>query len=186
MENILIQLAQQNTYNGYHIGTNNLVEDPLTFNEPLYVYIIQISEIPLVFLILWLIYKIIYSTVRRTKSKTYTYKALGTCVEIREKEEENGLLYSPVYEIQLNGQTIRAKRELFESPMPVKIGDVIEIQVDPNNPENDYIYSKQGLKDYKKSKKFNPALLLITLFFIVVWIIASIEPMRHIINILQK
>lgn len=186
MKNILIQLAQQNTLNDYNFNTNNIVEETLTYDEPLYVYILQISEIPLFFLFLWLVYKIIYSTVRRAKSKTYTYKALGTCVEIRERAEDNSLLYSPVYEIQLNGQTIRAKREVFENPMPIKIGDIIEIQVDPNNPENDYIYSKQGLKDYKKSKKFNPALLFITLFFIAVWILMSIEPMQQIIHILQN
>lgn len=188
MQNILGESEQAIDVIENSIRENNLnltYETP-PYDEPLFVYIYQISIVPSLFLMIWLVYKIIYTSTRNSKRKRYSYKALGTCIEIAETEGENGTLYSPVFEIQFNGETIRAKREIYQNPMPVKIGDMIEIQVDPNDPENDYIFSKQGLKDYKRLKKFNPAILLLVLFIIVFWIMVSVEPMRHIIHILQK
>jgi len=170
----------------YNISEDSITYGTSTYDEPLFVYIFQISIVPSIFFTMWLIYKIIYTSIRNSKRKRYSYKALGTCVEIAETTRENDTLYSPVFEILFNGQTIRTKREIYQNPMPVKIGDMIEIQVDPDNPENDYVYSKQGLKDYKRLKKINPAILLVVLFFIAVWIIISIEPMQHIIHILQN
>ncbi len=136
-------------------------------------------------MLFWLVGNGIYRAIRLVKRADLSYRATGTCIELRSRIVNGQEEYSPVYQIQVNGRTTTTRRDVYESPMPVKVGDQLELWVNPHSPEGDYIYTGKGLRAFrKKSGLCFRHYILFTL--IAISLLINIGSIYRLIMLLQK
>ena len=68
----------------------------------------------------------------RTRQKglaNYKRHIEGRCIELKKRQGKGHKLYSPVYEIELDGQTVRLENEVYSSMDIPKVGEVRELYI---------------------------------------------------------
>jgi len=63
--------------------------------------------------------------------------AIATCVEYKESTDvDEGVLYEPVFEINYLGQNVRIDGGLPDTENPYRIGEQVQLKINPNNPQD--------------------------------------------------
>lgn len=74
-----------------------------------------------------------------------TQEETAVIVDIREKMGDDMMMYSPVYEVEVDGETKTLSSNAYSSSKP-NIGDVVTIMLNPDN--TDQFYVPGGVEDF--------------------------------------
>ncbi len=92
-----------------------------------------------VFIIVGIGLMTIPTIVKIIKKKKTSFKVMGKVIDLEGAYEEGTKVFAPVYEFYFNGKTYRVKSNVITNVGVPKIGEVLEIMIDPNNPEEFYV-----------------------------------------------
>ena len=133
---------------------------------------------------------IFHKLARAFSKKTHTILTVGTCVRLKnaseldfeagEMREINGVS-SAIYKVSINGQEMEVKHNVSVNNCPIRVGDKMEILVDPN--AKTYIYSDNGYQEYKRLRREREHKKSWLIFFVFVFIFAM---MWFVINFRQQ
>lgn len=108
---------------------------------------------------------------RSTIKRSYSIRVMGKCTRIddgtyfRMGEIEKSII--PVFEVRINGKKKVVHATTSTVPCIVKKGDELELLVDPRS--NRFIYSEEGLREYRRLKRQrNKYWWLPDLFFVII------------------
>ena len=131
---------------------------------------------------------VLHRLARAFSKKTHTVLTLGTCTRVDNASEldfESGEVREiknatkAVFKVNINGQEMEVKHNASANNMPIRVGDVVEILVDPN--ARTYIYSDNGYREYKRLrrergyKKSWPIFFIFFFIFVMMWIVINLR-----------
>lgn len=129
---------------------------------------------------------ILHRLARAFSKKTHTILTVGTCVRLKNASEldfrtgemrEIKGVSSAIYKVYINGQEMEVKHSASVNNCPIRVGDRMEILVDPN--ARTYIYSDDGYREYKRLrrergyKKSWPIFFVFIFIFAMMWLVIN-------------
>lgn len=90
-----------------------------------------------VFMIIGLSFLIGVPMIVNAIHKDCTMEVTATIVDVSESYDDGTTMYSPIYEMEINGETVNRQASYSTNVYP-DIGKEVTLLADPNNPENFY------------------------------------------------
>ena len=117
---------------------------------------------------------------------THTVLTMGTCVKVVNDSEldiesgetrEMSGVSKAIFKANVNGEEMEVKHNVGVNNMPIRIGDVVEILVDPK--ARTYIYSDNGYREYRRLRRERgyrkswPIFLVFIFIFATAWLVVN-------------
>lgn len=78
------------------------------------------------------------SNIQKKAKKVCTEPVNAVVCDMARSSSSNGTTYAPVYEFEYNGMKYRIKSNTYSNPMPLQVGESVQIFVEPGNPDRIY------------------------------------------------
>lgn len=78
------------------------------------------------------------SNIQKKAKKVCTEPVNAVVCDMAKSSSSNGTTFAPVYEFEYNGIKYKIKSNTYSNPMPLQVGESVQIFVEPGNPDRIY------------------------------------------------
>lgn len=123
---------EQFTVNGHPVNPFGYVEKKLRIMK------IIIPLFLVMFFSIFFFVGTFVSNVQKKAKKICTEPVNAIVCDMARSTSSDSTTYAPIYEFEYNGMTYKIQSNTYSSPMPLQVGDNVQIFVEPGNPDRIY------------------------------------------------